>query len=109
MPRRFLSMILIFALLAMALGESLHALPIFDHHSESKCELVDSHFDTLHFQSHSDCNICNALIPLQGLPASVGNPVPMLSEIRAESLEKLIYSTSDVSVSDSRGPPISAS
>ncbi len=106
MPRRFLSMILIFALSAMALGESLHAVPIFDHHAESKCELPDSHFDTIQFQSQSDCDICNALIPLQGLPISVGNSVRMLSEIRAEYLEKLIFSTSDVSLSDSRGPPI---
>lgn len=109
MSQRFVSVILIFALSAMALGESLHALPIFDHHAKSKCESPDSHFDTNHFQSQSDCDICNALIPFQGLSVSFGNSVRMLSEIRAESLEKLIFSTSDVSLSESRGPPISVS
>ena len=106
MPKRFISVTLIFALSALALGESLHALPLFDHHSEEICESVDSHFDSTRFESHSDCGLCNALIQFQGLPVQGEILVRILSETQAVSLEHSILFTSDVIVSDSRGPPL---
>jgi hypothetical protein len=105
MPKRFVSVILIFALSALALGESLHALPFFDHHSEAKCESSDSHFDSTRFQSDSDCGVCNALMQFQVLPVHGEIFVRILSETQAEPLKNSILYTSDVIVSDSRGPP----
>jgi hypothetical protein len=105
MPKRFVCVTLIFTLTALALGESLHALPLFDHHSEAKCESSGSHFDSTRFQSNSDCGVCNALMQFQGLPVNGEILVRILSETQAEPLEHLILYTSDVIVSESRGPP----
>jgi len=51
--------LLIYSLMVMTMGESLHALPWFDHHTESACQADFLHIDSTPSDDLSDCSICS--------------------------------------------------
>jgi len=109
MPKRFVSFILIFFVSASALGESLHALPVFDHHATDVCESASTHFDAIDLSSESKCVLCEVLIEFQGLPVLEDPPIEVLSAERSALRSPSLVSTTDVVIADYRGPPASQS
>lgn len=109
MPKRFVSFILIFFVSASALGESLHALPVFDHHATDVCESASTHFDAIDLSSESKCVLCEALIEFQGLPVFEDPPIEVLSAERSVLRTQCIITAIDVVIADYRGPPASQS
>ncbi len=106
MPKRFVSFILIFVVSASALGESLHALPVFDHHAAEVCESASTHFDAVDLSSDSKCVLCEALIEFQGLTDFEEPPFEVLAAERAVLRDQIYRSGTDVFVADNRGPPV---
>ncbi len=45
--------------MVLTMGESLHALPWFDHHAESACQADFLHFDATPSDDLSGCSLCN--------------------------------------------------
>ncbi len=106
MPNRAVSTLLVFLTLLTSMGESLHGLPIFDHHGREQCQSDGLHFDNTLESSDVECPICEILTQFQAMYDSQSSLVCYESGEYFKSLLIINFDASDCFRSRSRAPPM---
>lgn len=96
---------LILNFMLSSMGESLHAISIFDFHHVDGCEIVSEHFDSIEKSNDNDCPICQMHSSWDVISdhnsVAVCFHFPVLTLITSESVSKI----SRINTHSVRGPP----
>jgi hypothetical protein len=107
MHLRFLRAFLILVVMPAGMGESLHALNLFDSHHTQSCEIVSQHFDSPDQIADNDCPFCH-IGSINWLILVVGHhQFRLFDDSSIQALNNFLYFSEESASYLLRGPPVS--
>lgn len=107
MRQCILKSLLIFSLMLSGMGESLHALSLFDHHPQDTCGVFSEHFDSPDQSVDDDCVLCHLSTASRLLEAGHSFEVDetLINHLKHEIIQVASFSACGLWLT--RAPPVS--